>query len=153
MFLSVSYYNYDTTQQTQAVILRHCSTTIATGPMLPCRQDVAMMQEQEERHRDKQSTLQRYEFHFTSVQRTSRVTYFAVRKTTQHELPQLKLGPTIYAIGLPVNKPEKSSTTCCSNFVLNLVNCVIRIENSIVLSFAKSRNLIGTLGIAKFGPK
>ena len=40
------------------------------------RQDVAMMQKQEERHRDEQPTLQRYEFHFTSVQRTSSVTYF-----------------------------------------------------------------------------
>ena len=83
-------------------MLRHCSTTTATGPMLRCRQVVAMMQRQEERHRDKKSTLQRYEFHFTSIQRTSSVTYFAVRKTTQHKLPQLKLGPTIYAIGLPV---------------------------------------------------
>ena len=80
----------------------NCSTTTATGPMLSCRQDVAMMQKQEERHRDKQSTLQRYEFHFTSIQRTSSVTYFAVRKKTQHKLPQLKLGPTICAIGLPV---------------------------------------------------
>ena len=51
------------------------------------------------------------------------------------------------------NKPEKSSTTCRSNFAQNLVNCIIRIENSTALFFAKSRNLIGTLGIAKFGPK
>ena len=79
-----------TTQQTQAIMLRHCATTTATGPMLPCRQDVAMMLKQEERHREKQSTIQRYEFHFTSIQRTSSITYFAVRKTTQHKLPQLK---------------------------------------------------------------
>ena len=83
-------------------MLRHCSTTTAIGPMLPCRQVVAMMQRQEERHRDKQSTLQRYEFQFTSIQRTSSFTYFSVRKTTQHKLPQLKLGPTMCAIGLPV---------------------------------------------------
>ena len=83
-------------------MLHHCTTTTATGPMLPCRQDVAMMLKQEERHREKQSTIQRYEFHFTSIQRTSSITYFAVRKTTQHKLPQLKLGPTIYAIGPPV---------------------------------------------------
>ena len=85
-------------------MLRHCSTTTATGPMLPCLclQDAAMMQKQEERHRDEQSTLQRYESHFTSIQGTSTVTYFAVRNTTQHKLPQLKLDPTIYAIGLPV---------------------------------------------------
>ena len=81
-------------------MLRHCNTT-ATGPMLPCRQDVAMMLKQEERHRDKQSTIQRYEFHFTSIQRTSSLTYFTVRKTTQHKLSQLKLGPTIYAIEPP----------------------------------------------------
>ena len=61
-----------------------------------------MMLKQEERHGEKQSTIQRYEFHFTSIQRTSSITYFAVRKTTQHKLPQLKLGPTIYAIGPPV---------------------------------------------------
>ena len=61
-----------------------------------------MMLKQEERHREKRSTIQRYEFHFTSIQRTSRFTYFAVRKTTQLKLPQLKLGPTIYAIGPPV---------------------------------------------------
>ena len=84
-------------------MLHHCSTTTATGPMLPYRQDAAMVQKQEERHRAKQSTLQRYEFHFTSIQRTSSVIYFAVRKTTQHKLPQLKLGPTIDAIGLPVD--------------------------------------------------
>ena len=83
-------------------MLRHCSTTTAIGPMLPCRQDVAMMQKQEERHRDKQSTLQRYEVHFTAIRRTGSATYFAVRKTTQHKLPLLKLGPTIYATGLPV---------------------------------------------------
>ena len=71
-------------------MLRHCTTTTATGPMLPCRQDVAMMLKQEERHREKQSTIQRYVFHFTSIQRTSSITYFAVRKTTQHKLPQLK---------------------------------------------------------------
>ena len=35
----------------------------------------------------------------------------------------------------------------------NLVNCVIRSENLTALFFAKSRNLIGTLGLAKFGPK
>ena len=51
------------------------------------------------------------------------------------------------------NKPEKSSTTCCSNFVQNLVNCIIRIKNSAALFFAKFCNLIGTLRIAKFGPK
>ena len=61
-----------------------------------------MMLKQEERHREKQSTIQRYEFHFTSIERASRFTYFAVRKTTQLKLPQLKLGPTIYAIGPPV---------------------------------------------------
>ena len=83
-------------------MLRHCSTTTATGPMLPCREDVAMMLKQEERQRDKQSTIQLYEFHFTSIQRTSSVTYFAVKKTTQHKLPQLKLGPTIHTIGPPV---------------------------------------------------
>ena len=55
-----------------------------------------------ERHRVKQSTLQRYEFHFTSIQRTRSVTYFAVRKTAQQKLPQLKLDPTMYAIGLPL---------------------------------------------------
>ena len=71
-------------------MLRHCTTTTATGPMLPCRQDVAMMLKQEERHREKQSTIQRYEFHFTSIQRTNSITYFAVRKRTQHKLPQLK---------------------------------------------------------------
>ena len=91
-------------------MLRHCSTTTATGPMLPCRQDVAMMLKQEERHRDKRSTIQRYEFHSTSIQRTSGVTYFAVRKTTQHKLPQLKLGPTIYAIGTPVVRVTKGTT-------------------------------------------
>ena len=97
-----SFYAYDTAQQTQAIMLRYSSTTTATGSMLPCRQDVAIMVKQEERYRDKQSTLQRCEFHFTSIKRTSSVTYFAVRKTTQHKLPQLKIGPTIYAIGLPV---------------------------------------------------
>ena len=61
-----------------------------------------MILKQEERHRDKQSTFQRYEFHFTSLQGISSVTYFAVSKTTQHKLPQLKQGPTIYAIGPPV---------------------------------------------------
>ena len=96
----VTYNTYDTTEQTQ--MLRHRSTTTATGLMLPCRQDVAMMLKQEERPRDKQSTIQWYEFHFTSIQRTSSMNYFAVRKTTQHKLPQLKLGPTIYAIGPPV---------------------------------------------------
>ena len=70
-----------------------------------------MMQKQEERHRDKYSTLQRYELHFTSIQRTSGVTYFAVRKTTQHTLPQLKLGPTIYTIGLPVCERAAFSST------------------------------------------
>ena len=44
----------------------------------------------------------RYEIHFTGIQRTSSITYFAVRKTTLHKLPQLKLGPTIYGIGPPV---------------------------------------------------
>ena len=34
----------------------------------------------------------------------SSATYFAVRKTTQHKLPQLKLGPTIYAIRPPVDE-------------------------------------------------
>ena len=33
---------------------------------------------------------------------SSSVTYFAVRETAQHKLAQLKLGPTIYAIGTPV---------------------------------------------------
>ena len=51
------------------------------------------------------------------------------------------------------DKPEKSSATCRSNFVQNLVNCIIRIENSTSLFSAKSRNLIGTGGISKFGPK
>ena len=50
-------------------------------------------------------------------------------------------------------QPEKSSTTCRSKFVQNLVNCIIRIENSTALLFAKSRNLIGTVGIAEFRPK
>ena len=45
----VSYYTYDATQQIQAIMLRHCSTTTARGPMLPWRQDVAMMLKQEER--------------------------------------------------------------------------------------------------------
>ena len=89
-------------------MLRHRSTSTATGPMLRCRQVVAMMQRQEEKHRAKQSTLQRYEFHFTSIQRTNSVSYFAVRKTTQQKLPQFKLGPTIYAIGLPVVLLRKS---------------------------------------------
>ena len=35
----------------------------------------------------------------------------------------------------------------------NLVNCIIRIENSTSLFPAKSCNLIGSGGIAKFGPK
>ena len=96
-------------------MLRHCTTTTATGPMLPCRQDVAMMLKQEERHREKQSTIQRYEFHFTSIQRTSRFTYFAVRKTTQHKLPQLKLGPTTYAIGPPVAHPASYSSSSSSS--------------------------------------
>ena len=48
-------------------MLRQGSTTTATGPMLSCWQVVAMMQRQEERNRDKQSTPQRCEFHFTSV--------------------------------------------------------------------------------------
>ena len=34
-----------------------------------------------------------------------------------------------------------------------LVNCIIRIENSTALFLAKSYNLIGTGGIAKFGLK
>ena len=38
-----------------------------------------------------------------------------------------------------------------STLVQNLVNCIIRIENSTSLFSAESRNLIGTLGIAKFG--
>ena len=84
LLIIIPYYTYDTTKQTQAIMLRHCSTTTATGPMLRCRQVNAMMQRQEERHRDEQSALQRYEFHFTSIQRTSSVTYFAVRKTTQN---------------------------------------------------------------------
>ena len=54
--------------------------------------------------RDKQSTIERYEFHFISIQRASNITYFAVRKTTQHKLPQIKLGPTIYEIGPPVTR-------------------------------------------------
>ena len=83
-------------------MVRHCSTATATGPMLPCRQDVAIIVRQEERHIDKQSIFQQNEFHFPSIQRTSSVTYFAVRKTTQHELSQLNLGPPIYAIGLLV---------------------------------------------------
>ena len=83
-------------------MLRHCSTTTTTGPMLPCRKDVAMMLKQDERYRDKQAAIQRYEFHFTSIQRTSSFTYFAVREITQHKWPQLKLGPAIYAIGPPV---------------------------------------------------
>ena len=82
--------------------------------MLPCRQDVAMILKQEERHRDKQSTIQRYEVHFTSIQRTSSVTYYAVRKTTQHKLPQSKLGPTIYAIRPPVGKSAKRKIPDCS---------------------------------------
>ena len=69
-----------------------------------------MVQKQEERHRAKQSTLQRYEFYFTSIQRTSSVTYYAVRKITQHKLPQLKLGPSIYAIGLPVGGQKENLT-------------------------------------------
>ena len=85
-------------------MLRHRSATTSTGPMLPCRRDVAMIQKQEERHGDKQPTLQRYEFQFTLIQRTSSVTNFAARKTAQHKLPHLKLGPTIYAIGLPVHE-------------------------------------------------
>ena len=89
-------------------MLRHCSTTTATGPILPCRLDVAMILRQEEKHRDKQPTIQRYEFHFTSIQRTSSVTYFAVRKKTQHKLPQVKLGPTIYAIGPPVDRHKQN---------------------------------------------
>ena len=86
-------------------MLRHRSTTTATGPLLPCRQDAAMMLKQEERPRDKQATIQWHELHFTSIQRTSSNSYFAVRKTTQHKLHQLKLGPTIYAIGPPVIQP------------------------------------------------
>ena len=39
------------------------------------------------------------------------------------------------------------------NCVQNPVNCIIQIENSTALFFAISRNLIGTLGIAEFGPK
>ena len=66
-----------------------------------------MMLKQEERLRDKQSTIKRYESHFTSIQRTSSIAYFAVRKTTQHKLPQLKLRPTIYAIGPPVVGGER----------------------------------------------
>ena len=66
-----------------------------------------MKKKQKERHRDEQSTLPWYEFHFTSIQRTSSVTYFAARKAAQHKLPQLKLGPTIYAIGLPVQNVKE----------------------------------------------
>ena len=69
-------------------------------------------------HRDKQSTLQRYEFHFTLIQRTSSVTYFAVRKTKQHKLPQLKLGPTIYAIGPPVAGQQHSNSLSCRLLIL-----------------------------------
>ena len=102
-------------------MLRHCSTTTATGSMLPCRQDVAMILKQEERHRYKQSTIQRYEFHFTSIQRTSSVTYFATRKTRKHKLPQVKLGPAIYAIGPPANRPgiELSLFATANRFVLD----------------------------------
>ena len=80
-----------------------------------------MMLKQEERHRENRSTIQRYEFHFTSIQRTSRFTYFAVRKTTQHKLPQLKLGPTIYAIGPPVDVLSKCFTFVF--FSLNDIQC------------------------------
>ena len=65
--------------------------------------------------RDKQSTIQWYEFHFTSIQRTSSISYFAVRKTTQNKFPQLKLGPTIYVIGPPV--------ACKADFVIQLSLC------------------------------
>ena len=43
----------------------------------------------------------RISFYVNSKNKLS-VTYFAVRKTTQHKLPQLKLGPTIYAFGPPL---------------------------------------------------
>ena len=39
------------------------------------------------------------------------------------------------------NKPEKSSTTCRSNFVQNLVNCFILFENSTALTKAPSSSL------------
>ena len=40
---------------------------------------------------------------------------------------------------------RKASTTCRSNVVQNLVNNMIRIENSTAFFFAKPRNVIGTL--------
>ena len=46
-----------------------------------------------------------------------------------------------------------SSTTYRSNFVQNLVNCLIWTEYSAALFSAKFCNLMGTLEIAEFGPK
>ena len=81
-----------TTQQTQTIMLRHCSTTTATGPMLPCQQDVAMILKQEETHGDAQLTIQRYEFHFTSIQRTISVLYFeCFENFIIHEIMLLQL--------------------------------------------------------------
>ena len=48
---------------------------------------------------------------------------------------------------------NKSTTTFRSNFVQNLVNCIIQIENLRALFLVKSRNLIGAEEIAQFGPK
>ena len=106
----------DTTQQTQAIMFRHCNTTTATGPMLPCRQDAAMMQQQE-----KHTEINSHDMNFILLQFKEQVVlltfYFAARKTTQHKLPQLKLGPTIYAIGLPV------VTLCQSRLLQCFLSC------------------------------
>ena len=58
-----------------------------------------------------------------------------------------------FSMFLRPNIPEKSSTTCHSNLIQNLVNCIIRIKNLAAFFSAKSSTLIGTQGIAEFGPK
>ena len=51
-------------------------------------------------------------------------------------------------------KHTREIFNCCrSNFVQDLVKCIIQMENSTALFSAKSRNLVGTQGIAEFGPK
>ena len=104
--LFLLYLRYNTTNTGNNVASLRYNNSNRTDRMLPtgcCDDAEARRKTQDTEIKPiKQATIQRYEFHFTSIQRTSSVTYFAVRKRTQHKWPQLKLGDNIYAIGPPV---------------------------------------------------
>ena len=75
-------------------MLRHYNTATATAteyPMLSWRQDAVMILDLEEKHR---STIQWYDFQFSSVQRKSTAAFMLRLETAAAEIASVKLpGP------------------------------------------------------------